>query len=89
MNAKHLAGSFWAPAALGAAVGACSLSLNPKRRTGYHLAMGSLVGSALGLGCAAAWASRRFTGELARGVLRDINTARDARWLERNPITYA
>ena len=81
--------SYLAPAALGAAVGACSQSLNARRRTGYRVAMGSLVGSGLGLGCAAAWASRRLTGELARGVLRDINSARDARWLERNPITYA
>jgi hypothetical protein len=41
------------------------------------------------LGCGVAWASRGFTGALARGALRQISTVQDLRWLEENPIDYA
>jgi hypothetical protein len=72
----------WVPAVIGAAVGVWTSSLSRKRRSGYGVAIGGLVGSALGLGFGVAWAS-------ARGAVRKINTVRDARWLEENPIDYA
>jgi hypothetical protein len=79
----------WVPAAIGAAVGVWTASRSRNRRSGYAVAMSGLVGSALGLGCGMAWASRNFTGSLARGAMREINTVRDARWLAENPIDYA
>ena len=79
----------WAPAAIGAVVGATTASLTKNRRSGYGVAVGGLVGSVVGLGCGVAWASRGFTGALARGAIRKMNTVRDARWLEKNPIDYA
>jgi len=84
-----LSGPVWAPAAIGAAVGAWTASRNHNRKSGYHVAMGSLLGTALGLGCGMAWASRAFIGALARGGMRKVDIVRDARWLEQNPIDYA
>jgi len=79
----------WAPAAIGAAVGAWSTSWNSRRRSPYSVALGALVGSALGFGCGMAWASRGFTGAVARSAIGRVNDIRDARWLEKNPINYA
>ena len=84
-----LTSALWAPTVLGAAVGAWSTSLNRSRRSRYSTAKGGLVGSALGFVCGAAWASRGFTGAVARGAVQRINHVRDARWLEKNPIDYA
>jgi hypothetical protein len=58
-----------------------------KRASG--MAIGGLVGTMCGVGAALAWASRDFTGPAARKAFRRINTARDAHWLELNPIDYA
>jgi len=77
-----------AATAIGASVGAATAAMN-ERRSKYELAIKSLIGGAVGLGCGLAWASRGFTGSLARGALRKINVVRDARWLEKNPIDYA
>jgi hypothetical protein len=82
-------GAVWAPMAIGAAIGALTTSLAGKRRSGYNVAAGCLLGSALGLGAGMAWASREFGGAVARGTLRKVNDVRDARWLEKNPIAYA
>jgi len=79
----------WAPTAIGAAVGASAASLNRNRKARYSVAMGGLVGCVVGLSCGVAWASRGFTGALARGAIRNINTVRDERWLAENPIDYA
>jgi uncharacterized membrane protein YfcA len=75
-------------AAVGAAVGAATATLN-NRRARYELAMKSLIGGAVGLGCGVAWASRKYAGAMARGAIRKMNLVRDARWLEKNPINYA
>jgi hypothetical protein len=74
--------------AVGVAVGAATATLN-NRRSRYELAVKSLIGGAVGLGCGLAWASRGYTGSVARGAMRKINVVRDARWLEKNPINYA
>lgn len=74
-----------APTVAGAAIGILSACLRGKRRSGLSLAVGGLVGSALGF----AWASRGLSGAAARGAMRKVNDVRDARWLEKNPIAYA
>jgi hypothetical protein len=79
----------WAPTALGAAIGALSTCFDKDRRSMSRAAIGCLLGGALGFGGGAAWASRRFTGTAAKRALRSVNSVRDARWLERNPINYA
>jgi len=78
----------WVPTAIGAAAGMWIASRS-KRNSGSGVALAGLIGSAVGLGCGFVWASRGVTGALARGAMREIDTVRDARWLERNPIDYA
>jgi hypothetical protein len=79
----------WAPIAIGAAIGLLSTSLNRKNRSGYKVAAGCLIGSALGFGAGVAWASRDYSGAVARITMKRVNTVRDAHWLEKNPIAYA
>jgi hypothetical protein len=87
--APALTGAVWGPIAIGAAAGILTACLNRKRRSGFIVAMGGVVGSALGLGAGVAYVSRGVTGAVARGAMRKVNTVRDARWLEKNPIAYA
>jgi hypothetical protein len=84
-----LSSTVWKPTAIGTAIGVLSASLSRRHRSGYWMAVGGLVGSALGFGAGVAWASRDFTGAVARGTIRKVNSVRDARWLEKNPIAYA
>jgi hypothetical protein len=79
----------WTPTAFGAAIGIASMCFGKGRRSAPRAAVGALIGSAVGLGGGAAWASRRFTGAAARRAMRGVNQVRDARWLERHPIDYA
>jgi hypothetical protein len=74
-----------APAVLGAGLGALSAYLRKDRRTITRCASAGLIGTVVGLSAAAAWASRGS----ARAALRNVNTVRDAHWLEKNPIAYA
>jgi hypothetical protein len=78
----------WVSTALGAAAGMWMASRR-KSNSEYGVALAGFIGCAVGLGCGFAWASRGVTGALARGAMREIDTVRDARWLERNPIDYA
>src|SRR5689334_13866543 len=84
-----LTGAAWKPTAIGAAIGVLSASMSRRRKSGYRVAVGGLVGSALGFGAFAAWTSRDFTGAVARGTMQKVHRVRDARWLEKNPIAYA
>jgi len=79
----------WMTTVIGGTVGALTALLAGRRRSGYGTALGGLVGSAVGFGGGVAWASRGYTGALGRSVIQKVNAARDARWLERNPINYA
>ena len=80
----------WMPAVIGAYVGALGASLGHRRRTHYGTVMGaSLLGAAIGFSTGMAWGTRRLTGDIARGAKKNIDTARDAHWLEKNPIDYA
>jgi hypothetical protein len=78
-----------APTALGAGVGALSVSLRNNRRSGNRWAAAGLLGSLAGFSAAMAWSSRRVAAPAARNAMRNINTVRDARWLETHPIDYA
>jgi len=77
------------PIAIGVASGVLLAYLRKNRRSGYTLAAGALLGGALAYTGGVAWASRRAQGTVVRNVLRNVNAARDAHWLERNPIAYA
>ena len=83
------ASTVWTSAAVGAAVGVWSTSSNRDRRSASSLALGGLIGSALGIGCGLTWASRGYTRALVRNAARRINDVRDAHWIEKNPIDYA
>lgn len=80
--------ALWMPIAIGAAIGAFGSSLRTPRRLGPRTAIGGLVGGALGLGGSVAWASRGLTGAVVRNTVHKVNAARDAHWLEKNPVAY-
>jgi hypothetical protein len=80
--------AMWAPAAICGALGMLGTRAIGKRRSA-SVALGGLAGTALGLGAAAAWASRHFAVAAGRRAARQVNFVRDTRWLERNPIDYA
>jgi hypothetical protein len=77
------------PAVIGAGIGLLSSSIAGNRRSASRLAIGGLVGTAIGLGAAVAWRSRHFTARAARNAARRIGAVADQRWLEKNPIDYA
>jgi hypothetical protein len=78
------------PAVIGAYVGALGASLGQRRKPRYGVVLGaSLLGAAIGLSTGMAWGTRRLAGDMARSAKKNIDTARDARWLEKNPIDYA
>lgn len=77
--------SEWTPMALGAAIGMLAADLGAKRRSAGRLAAGAIVG----LGAALTWTSRRYLKHAARSAASRVNAARDAHWLELNPIDYA
>jgi hypothetical protein len=80
----------WMPAVIGAYVGALGASLGHRRKPHYGAVMGaSLLGAAIGLSTGMAWGTRHLAGDMARGAKKNIDTARDAHWLEKNPIDYA
>ncbi|MBZ5726224.1 MAG: hypothetical protein LAP87_14650 [Acidobacteriia bacterium] len=84
-----LRGTIWTSTAIGAAIGVLNASLSRRHKSGYRVAAEGMVGSALGFGAGVAWASRDFTGAVTRSTIQKVNSVRDARWLEKNPITYA
>ena len=79
----------WAPAAAGAVLGVLSANLLRRQRPTYMMAVGGLVGSAIGFGVGMTWTSPGLTGSLARTVAEKVNSVRDTHWLEKNPIAYA
>lgn len=81
--------SVWVTTAIGGTLGILSALLRGRRRSAYDAALSGLLGSTLGFGGGLAWTSRDLTATAARDVIRQLNAARDARWLARNPIDYA
>jgi hypothetical protein len=84
-----LVSAAWAPAALGALVGASAVSFDRRHSSLYDVARGGFVGSMVGIGCSVAWRLGKPTGAVVRNAWRGINQVRDAQWLEKNPIDYA
>jgi len=77
------------PTAMGALLGAFRSHRFGKRKSPSAIAIGGLVGGLVGCGAGLAWASRGFIGPAARGAARSVQAARDAHWLQTNPIDYA
>lgn len=79
----------WRPAVIGAYVCALGASLGHRRKPNYGAVLGAgLLGAAIGLTTGMAWGTRHLTGDMARGAKKNIDTTRDAHWLEKNPIPY-
>jgi hypothetical protein len=66
---------------------ACSLFPAKKRRLSIpsQVCLGALVA----LAGAVTWKNRQEQLEAARHLVAQVNHARDARWLKKNPIAYA
>ena len=77
------------PTAMGALLGAFRSHRFGKRKSPSAIAIGGLVGGLVGCGAGLAWASRGYIGLAARGAARSVQAARDAHWLQANPINYA
>lgn len=76
-------------AAIGAGIGLLQSCLTSKpNRLSNALAFG-FAGSALGFTAGFAWNTRRVTTSVANSTKRELRKARDAHWLELNPIDYA
>jgi hypothetical protein len=75
----------WQPAAIGTTVGMITAHLLGKRKDAFRTALGGV----LGLGAGLLWAARGSIPQATRTVVRHVNAARDAHWLEAHPIDYA
>lgn len=79
----------WLPTLVGAYVGALGASIGNRRKTNYGaVGVAGVVGAAIGLTTGMAWGTRRLTGDMARGAIKNIDKTRDAHWLEKNPVPY-
>ena len=67
---------------------AFAVSALRKRSPGAALLHG-LAGGAIAFGAGMVWSSQGLTAAAARGAVARVNAARDAHWLEHNPIDYA
>ena len=79
----------WVPATVGVDVGALSVCLATKSRSGRGALAGGLLGGILGFAGGVAWGSREATSAMARRAAKNIGDARDQHWLKRHPIAYA
>jgi hypothetical protein len=75
---------------LGVLAACASLTLSALRRRPPAAALlNGLAGGAIGFTVGVLWSSRNLTTTAAHGMMSSINAARDAHWLEQNPIDYA
>jgi hypothetical protein len=79
----------WKPAVIGACAGIAASVWKRDRDPAKGAILGGLVGAALGFSGGILWGSRAVTGAVVRGAMKNVNAARDQRWLEENPIDYA
>ncbi len=79
----------WAPALVGAAIGFVGLRLVRKNKSGRDALVAGLLGAAVGFGGGVGLGLRGVTGKMLSGAAKNLGNVRDARWLEKNPITYA
>jgi hypothetical protein len=84
---SHSVQESWKPAAIGACIGVLVSIWKGDRKLSSALWCGFL-GSALGLTQGVLWNSRGVTNAVMRGALKNVNAARDERWLELNPVNY-
>ena len=76
--------------AVGAYIGALGAAMGNRRKSNCGVVVVSTVlGAVIGLGTGMVWGTRLVTGNMARGAMENMNAARDARWLGKNPIDYA
>jgi hypothetical protein len=78
----------FAPAVIGAFLGALSACSAEQRKAAKTIGLG-LLGCAIGFGTAFTWQSRRLGSSVARAAWKRIADTRDAHWFEENPIDYA
>lgn len=79
----------WKLAAVGALAGVVTGLLGRERKSPAKVVSDALVGGSIALIAGMAWSGRDTLGAAARNAARQIGQTRDARWLDRNPITYA
>ncbi len=77
------------PAAAGVCIGALGGYLSRRSRPGSRAWLCALAGGTLGFGIGFSWRTRRLAADIAGSALRGMDTIRDERWFERNPIDYA
>ena len=84
---SHSIRKSWKPAAIGACIGvlASFWKRDPQHSTALR---DGFMGSTLGLAGGVVWNSRGVTGAVVRGAIKNVNAARDERWLKLNPIDY-
>lgn len=84
-NARHAIAS--------AVVGACLGALGGFFARGQHsrtrAVVRGLLGAAFGFSAGMVWESRRLTGSVTSGALKNVRKTRDEHWFERHPIDYA
>jgi len=59
------------------------------RRKSQKLVGFGMLGAAIGFTGGMLWSTRRMTGDMARGAMRNMDETRNARWLARHPVNYA
>src|SRR5690349_10929199 len=88
----HLANvsqSALAPAALGVAIGVLSVFMGQKGRSTSSAVVSGLLGGALGFAGGVAWGTRDQARRYYQHAAHNVQSVRDAHWLEKNPVAYA
>jgi hypothetical protein len=78
----------WKPAVACAVLGAVVGYLGDDRKMRRGALLGGIIGASVGFIGGVAWESRQITSTIARSAVREVNSRRDSRWLEENPIDY-
>ena len=86
---NHAARGSLVPAAAGICLGALGGFLSRRSRPTNRAFLCAIAGGALGFGAGFTWRTRRFAADVTCSALHGMDTIRDERWLERNPIDYA
>lgn len=79
----------WAATLVGATVGALvGYLVDTKKPSISRVAACAVLGGTVGFGTGLAWETRELSSGMARGAMRNINKARDQRWLATHPIDF-
>lgn len=78
-----------APAAIGAMLGAYCGCLRRERRSAARVLTGCILGGLFGFSAGMVWETRYLTESIGANVRKRVQSVRDERWLEENPIDYA